>query len=161
MKTVKLEKITVIMRDMLTKKIFLFTTFLLYVNVCFSHTLGDYHFLGIEKFMRCEGELGVTYLKLEKKWFKSARVFQKEDGIWNELCLEDEQQGRNIKKNLTMNGGKCEYEELSEQKGKRFYGFIFDFEFGEFEFYTFDLSPNYDSNFTESVVYACDEIEPF
>ena len=70
---------------MLIKKIFLFTTFLLYVNVCFSHTLGDYHFLGIEKFMRCEGELGVTYLKLEKKWFKSARVFQKEDGIWKRV----------------------------------------------------------------------------
>ena len=47
------------------------------------------------------------------------------------------------------------------KKGKRFYGFIFDFEFGEFEFYTFDLSPNYDSNFTESVVYTCDKVEPF
>ena len=69
-------------------------------------------------------------------------------------------EGKNFKKNLTVNGGKCEYEELSEKKGKRFYGFIFDFEFGEFEFYTFDLSPNYDSNFTESVVYTCDKVDP-
>ena len=81
--------------------------------------------------MRCEGELGITYLKLEKKWFQDARIFQKEDGIWNELCIKDKEQGRNFKKNLTLNGGKCEYEEPSEQKGKRFYGFIFDFEFGD------------------------------
>ena len=101
-----------------------------------------------------------TYLKLEKKWFENARIFQKEDGIWNELCVNDKKQSKNFKKNLTLNGGKCEYEEPSETKGKRFYGFIFDFEFGEFEFYTFDLSPNYDSNFTESVVYTCDKVDP-
>ena len=133
---------------------------LLNSNMCFGHVLGSYHIFGVEKFMRCEGELGITYLKLEKKWFQNTKVFQKEDGIWNELCLKDKKQGENLKKNLTVNGGKCEYEELSEKKGKRFYGFIFDFEFGEFEFYTFDLSPNYDSNFTESVVYTCDKVDP-
>ena len=48
--------------------------------------------------MRCEGELGITYLKLEKKWFQNTRIFQKEDGIWNELCLKDKKQGKNFKK---------------------------------------------------------------
>ena len=71
---------------------------LLNSNVCFGHVLGDYHFFGVEKFMRCEGELGTTYLKLEKKWFQNARIFQKEDGIWNELCLKDKKQGKNFKK---------------------------------------------------------------
>ena len=130
-------------------------------NIALAHVFGDYNFFGHEKYMKCEGDLGITYLKLEKKWFQDTRVFQKEDGVWNELCLKENQQGRNLKKNLTINGGKCEYEEHSEQKGKKFYGFIFDFEFGEFEFYTFDLSPNYDSNFTESVFYTCDKVEPF
>ena len=144
---------------MLTKRLLLLIL-LLNSNMCFGHVLGGYNIFGVEKFMRCEGELGITYLKLEKKWFQNTKVFQKEDGIWNELCLKDKKQGKNFKKNLTVNGGKCEYEELSEKKGKRFYGFIFDFEFGEFEFYTFDLSPNYDSNFTESVVYTCDKVDP-
>ena len=99
------------------KKLLLFIL-LLNSNVCFGHVLGDYHFFGVEKFMRCEGELGITYLKLEKKWFQDARIFQKEDGIWNELCLKDKKQGKNFKKNLTLNGGKCEYEELSEKKGR-------------------------------------------
>ena len=140
-----------------------FLIFLLIIkcNVSFAHVFGDYHFHGLEKYMKCEGDLGITYLKLEKKWFQATRVFQKEDGVWNELCLKQNQDGRSLKKNLTLEGGKCEYEEFSEEKGKKFYGFIFDFEFGEFEFYTFDLSPNYDSNFTESVVYACTKIEPF
>ena len=144
---------------MITKK-FLLLFLLLNSNMCLGHVLGGSNIFGVEKFMRCEGELGITYLKLEKKWFQNTKVFQKEDGIWNELCLKDKKQGKNFKKNLTVNGGKCEYEELSEKKGKRFYGFIFDFEFGEFEFYTFDLSPNYDSNFTESVVYTCDKVDP-
>ena len=50
------------------------------------------------------------------------KSISKEDGIWNELCLQDQQTGKNLKKDLTLNGGKCEYEELSDQKGKRFYG---------------------------------------
>ena len=101
------------------KKLLLFIL-LLNSNVCFGHVLGNYQLFGVEKFMRCEGELGITYLKLEKKWFQDARIFQKEDGIWNELCLKDKEQGKNFKKNLTLNGGKCEYEELSEKKGRGF-----------------------------------------
>ena len=96
-------------------------------------------------------ETGLTFLN---NLFKNKMV--------HELYIfkSDKKLGKNFKKNLTLNGGKCEYEELSEKKAKRFYGFIFDFEFGEFEFYTFDLSPNYDSNFTESVVYTCDKVDP-
>ena len=86
---------------MLTKKLLLFVL-LLNSNVCFGHVLGDYHFFGVEKFMRCVGELGITHLKLEKKWFQNARVFQKEDGIWNELCLQDQQTGKNLKKDLFL-----------------------------------------------------------
>ena len=82
---------------MLIKRLFLFIL-LLNSNICFAHVLGDYHISGVEKFMRCEGELGITYLKLEKKWFDNTRIFQKEDGIWNELCLKDERQGKNFKK---------------------------------------------------------------
>ena len=142
------------------KKVILFFLLQLF-STSYAHFPGDYKLFGFSKFMSCEGDLGNSYLKLEKKWFGSIRVFQKEDGIWNELCLEQEDDLRSLKKDLTIAGGKCEYEEVSEEKGKKFYGFIFDFEFGEFEFYTFDLSPNYDSNFTENSVYTCKKVEPF
>ena len=61
------------------KKLLLFLL-LLNSNVCFAHVLGGYNIFGVEKFMRCEGDLGVTHLKLEKKWFQNTRVYQKEDG---------------------------------------------------------------------------------
>ena len=58
------------------KRLLLFIL-LLNSNMCFGHVLGGYHIFGVEKFMRCEGELGITYLKLEKKWFQNTKNIPK------------------------------------------------------------------------------------
>ena len=75
-------------------------------QITFAHSFRDYGLFGLEKYMKCEGDLGTTYIKLEKNWFQESRIFQKEDGIWNELCLKDNQDKRKLKKRCNYHGRK-------------------------------------------------------